>query len=156
MPKTMLAGAKFFGLLYVIGSLLHMGKLVDDAEWYFATYAYLPAWLTTARYGFSWFQRVAGLLAGILTLLRLELGRKLFIWIGLFTITTVYWKHPYVAVLRHAGTMKTQYPAVFADIPLDSIALSATVGLMLSDVIFQGIVIYYFTRPYVKEAFRRS
>lgn len=155
MSERKLAGVTLFCALVLLSSLMHMEKLVEDRAWYFETYSYMPLWLATARYSFSWFQRVAGITAALLTLNYREWGRRLLLVIAVFTISTVYWKHPYVAVERHGAELKIQYPAVFGDYSLDHIATVATIGLILIDVLFQSAVIYYFTRREVREAFRK-
>ncbi|MBZ0165992.1 MAG: hypothetical protein K8I00_04230 [Candidatus Omnitrophica bacterium] len=155
MQKKKLAGVTIFSVLVLMSSLMHMGKLIEDTDVYFKTYAYLPGWLTTTRYCFSWFQRVLGISAAILALLYKEIGRKLLLLIGVFTITTVYWKHPYVAVERFVYDMQGRYPVEAQAFSLESIALAATISLCFLDVLFQGILIFYFTRDGVKKAFKK-
>ncbi|MCA9403003.1 MAG: hypothetical protein KC897_04420 [Candidatus Omnitrophica bacterium] len=156
MPKTRLAGVKILCILVLLSSFLHIHSLLEDTPWYFENYAYLPAWLAVIRYSFSWFQRILGVTAAVLTLMYRELGRKLLLIIGIFTITTVYWKHPFEAVKIHAEGLQASFPEQAQQFSLDSIAATATVFLILIDVTFQGIVIYYFTRKRVKEAFANS
>lgn len=155
MAKQKLAGVTIFGLLILLSSFVHMSKLVEDATWYFETYGYMPAWLTTTRYCFSWFQRIVGITGAILVLKYHEWGRKILIAIGVFTITTVYWKHPYIAVKAHAQSWQKSFPLEVQQYSLETIALWATFILIILDVVFQSVLIYYFTRKDVKEAFQK-
>ena len=156
MAERKRVGVTIFCVLVLLSSLMHIGKLIEDAAWYFDTYSYMPYWLTVTRYSFSWFQRIVGITAAILTLMYREWGRRLLLIIAVFTIATVYWKHPFVGVKRHAVELKAQYPAVYGDISIDTIVVWATIVLILLDVIFQSVVIYYFTRRQVREAFVKS
>lgn len=156
MPETKLTGVKIFCILVLLSSFIQLTRVVDDTAWYFETYAYMPAWLAVVRYCFSWFQRIVGITAAILTLMYRNLGRQLLLIIGIFTITTVYWKHPYVAVRRHVEGLQASFPPQAHDFSLDTIAAAATVILILLDITFQGILIYYFTRRRVREAFVKS
>lgn len=155
MQKRRLTGVTIFGVLVLMSSMMHMEKLIEDTDVYFKTYAYLPAWLTTTRYCFSWFQRILGISAAILALMYKEIGRKLLLLIGIFTISTVYWKHPYVAVESFVYDMQGRYPVDVQVFSLESIALAATISLCFLDVLFQGILIFYFTRDGVIRAFNK-
>lgn len=148
-------GIAVFGMLLILSSLMHMLKLVVERQVYAEYYAYLPAWLLTARYSFSWFQRLCGILAGAGILARKELARKLALAIGWFTLATVYWKHPYPAVKVHVKYIDPQFGYFISQIgvPLSTIVLLSVVGLILCDAVFWGIFLYYFSRPSVKRQF---
>jgi len=40
-------------VLYIIGPLIHISKLLEDKKDYFAYYSYMPHWLMLSRYAFS-------------------------------------------------------------------------------------------------------
>lgn len=144
-------GVKIFGALIVVSSLVHIQTLIVDMEWYFYTYSYLPHWLAVCRYSFSWFQRIFGLTAGIGIFFYRDVFRKMLLILGIFTITTVYWKHPYQGVKQHVLILKETVPNYVYS---EKIVLASVIFLITLDVVFQGAVIYYFTRPSVKKSFK--
>ena len=154
MKKARLAGVTVFGSIIVFSSLMHMHKLAGDREWYLETYAYMPEWLAWTRYSFSWFQRILGISAGIGILLYKDVFRKLAIIIGVFTICTVYWKHPYEGFKRHTQYLDQVFPEMTEIATFSSITGYAVLGHIMLDVIFQGWLIYYLTRPKVKSYFK--
>ena len=151
-------GVVFFGVLLIVSSLSHMQKLVTDRQLYFTYYSYLPVWLIPIRYSFSWFQRIAGILAGAGILARKEIARKLAFVIGGFTVATVYWKHPYPAVKLHAEYLDKQFGYLFATkqtgMTFASLAPFSVAALILCDIVFWGVFFYFFTRPSVRNQFK--
>ena len=95
------AGVTLFGILLILSSLIHIQKLIHEIPLYVHYYSDLPPEWIVARYAFSWFQRLVGILAAVGILARREIARRLGIALGCFTVLTVYWKHPYAAVLLH-------------------------------------------------------
>lgn len=150
-------GILLFSILIILSSLLHIHKLVFDRNWYYSVYSYLPEWLLNARYCFSWFQRILGISVAIGVLYYQEIFRKIALAMGVFTITTVYWKHHYPAfkdhtlrVIEDMGLLH-QLPVLkenLSDLAIAGIVLHATL-----DILFWSIVIYYFTRKNIKSLF---
>ena len=151
-------GVVIFGVLLILSSLSHVSKLVAEKQVYYHYYSYLPPWLTTLRYSFSWFQRIAGILAGAGILARKEIARKLAFAIGWFTVLTVYWKHPYAAVKLHTQYLDQQMGYLLAmpgtHITFTSMTWLSVIALILCDIIFWAFFFYFFTRPSVKNQFR--
>jgi hypothetical protein len=145
-------------VLLLLSSFSHIIKLIGDEALYVRIYSYLsPEWLVT-RYAFSWFQRLVGILAGVGILARRELARKIGFVLGGFTILTVYWKHPYAAVLLHNQDLDrrlghllswTGTGVTFAWVTPFSVA-----ALIACDIIFWAVFFYFFTRPPVKSQFK--
>lgn len=159
MRPPLSKGVMIFGILLILSSLMHMQKLVVDCGLYADYYAYLPPGMALARYCFSWFQRICGILAGAGILARKEIARKLAFAIGGFTLATVYWKHPYAAVKLHVEYLDKQffgYSLSQAGAPFSSIVLYSVIGLILCDIIFWGAFFYYFTRPSVRNQFNKG
>jgi len=137
---------------------MHMHKLLTEGAQYANIYSYLPAWLITVRYSFSWLQRIIGIFTGFGILAKKEIARKIAIAIGCFTILTVYWKHPYPAVKLHTQYLEEQFGYILAQtgtgVTFPSMALFAVIALCICDIIFWGISIYFLTRPAVKNQFK--
>ena len=152
-------GVEIFGILIIFSSIIHMQKLVLDVASYVHWYSYMPPWMITLRYGFSWFQRIVGILVGVGILARKDIARKAGIGLGCFTIATVYWKHPYAAFKIHTQELDQVYGNLFSRLGLPaikfaSVTLLADIVHCLLDILFWGIFIYLFTRPSVKEQFK--
>jgi hypothetical protein len=159
IPKS--KGVKVFGMLLILSSLLHIHKLVVDLDWYVDSYSYMPPWLIVLRYGFSWFQRMIGILVGIGLLAQKEIARKLGILIGMFTILSVYWKHPYPAFKLHAQYLDDRFGYIFSRLGFSQISFSSSSVMILAiimnslgDILFWCIFIYFFTRSSVKKQFK--
>lgn len=155
--RPLSSGVWLFGVFLIISSLNHMYMLGTKSNLYAEAYSYMPAWFIPVRYAFSWFLRLAGLLSGIGIVTRWEPARKLAIAIGCFTILTVYWKHPIHAVQLHTEYLDKAYGFILSmtgtGVTFTSVAPISAVILMLNDVIFWGVFIYFFTRPSIKGQF---
>ena len=150
-------GVTVFGALLILSSFVHIQKMIVEGPVYVHYYSYLsPEWIV-ARYAFSWFQRLVGILAGVGILARKEIGRKLALLIGIFTVLTVYWKHPYEAVKLHTEHLDQKYGYLLAwtrtGVTFSSVTSASVFFLILSDVVFWAVFIYFFTRPSVKRQF---
>lgn len=155
-------GVTVFAFLLIASSIMHIHKLVVDAQWYADTYSYWLPWLMVLRYAFSWFQRVLGILAAVGLLALNDLARKLAILIGTFTILTVYWKHPYAAYRAHTEYLDAVFGPLFhqlgapAGFKIASYTLAAVILNCALDVAFSGALVYFFTRPAVKAQFKKD
>ena len=156
MKKNGLIGVTIFGVLTVLSSLVHMSKLIGDRQLYFEYYSYLPLWLAYARYSVSWTLRILGISSGIGILFYKDVFRKLLIIIGIFTICTVYWKHPYEGFKKHTAHLDKVYPEMIKNVSFSSLTIYAVVIHIMYDITYQGVLIYYFTRPDVKAKFKEN
>ena len=151
-------GVIIFGILIITSSLIHMHKLVLDYDWNRENMlTCMPEWLVVVRYCFSWFQRILGLTIAIGILRLKNIFRKLGIALGVFTICTLYWKHPYSAFLRHTNYLDQQFGHLLTAAPgitFSSLTLISLIVYYILEIVFWGIFIYYFTHPKVKEQFR--
>ena len=153
-------GVVFFGWLFIITSLLQLRFLINERQMYLYFYSYMPPWMMLLRYSFSWFQRLLGLLAGVGILTLREPARKLALVIAWFTILTVFWKHPYAGYKLHTQYLdKTVLPMltqVFGPFPItfSSLTVWSMVLNWLCEIAFDGALIYFFTRPSVKQQFK--
>jgi len=151
-------GVIIFGVLIIVSSLIHIHLLVSQYDWYRENMlTCMPEWLVVVRHCFSLFQRILGLTIAVGILRSKNIFRKLGIALGVFTICTLYWKHPYSAFLRHTNYLDQQFGHLLTAAPgitFSSLALISLIVHYILDIAFWGIFIYYFTRPKVKVQFR--
>ena len=102
-------GLMIVAFLFIFTSVIHMSTLYVKREWYWTVFKELPGWLIGVRYAFSWFQRCVGLSAAIGLLLMKEVWRKITIVWGVFTIATVFLKHPYAGFSFHCQILDKKY-----------------------------------------------
>lgn len=158
LPAPRPLGVTFFAVLLIISSLLHMRYLLSEHDTYMYIYGYLPHWLAVVRYFFSWFQRILGLTAAVGLLRRNELGRKLAIFIAIFSILTIYWKHPYAGFKNHTAYLDEHLGFLlqgwgYPELSFSQFTLAAVIVAWVWDILFFGSMIYYLTRPSVKGHF---
>lgn len=142
--------------LFLISSAIHIHKLFDTA-WYWEIFSYMPSSAILIRYCVSWGQRFVGIVCAFGILSLNEFFRKLILVIEVFTILTVWLKHPYQGFYVHALKLDEQFaemlqvfevPFLFSDYTLLAVILACFL-----DVVFAAAVIYYFTRPSVKKLY---
>ncbi|MDP2652850.1 MAG: hypothetical protein Q8Q08_02340 [Candidatus Omnitrophota bacterium] len=153
------AGVLLFSILLLISSFVHVHKLVVDHSLYLDYYAYWGKGLALTRYAFSWFQRILGISSALAMLSRRDWGRKLAIVIGLFTMATLYWKHPYQAFKNHTQYLDQLLGGLFyalgvSGVTFESLTIPALIVHYFLDILFCSAMIYYLTRPGVKSYFR--
>ena len=157
-------GIAVLAVMLIAGSLINILKLFD-----FGYYRYLfqplPGWLIFFRYFISWALKITGIIAGIGILRLKDTYRKLAIYLFIFTICTIYWKHPFFGFARHTAYMDRIfnnsgfYQALAERLPMPSFSSLANVSAIVAqviDVLFAAICIYYFTRPKVKGQFKQA
>jgi len=154
-------GIDVFAWLIIFNSLMHIHALTSVSGWYASAYSYLPPFWLAAKYAFSWFPRLAGLLIALGLLRRKELARKGALCLAVFTILTIYWKHPYPEFLRltedlqaHWGDLLQEYSPI--DIRFTNVAGMALIFQYLGDILFNGMMLAYFTRSGVKKEFQQN
>lgn len=168
-------GIAVFGLLLILGTLYKLfGFLRYD--YYIFMFQQLPVGSINDRYIISIAYRVVGLITAGGLLLRCEWARQLFICLCVFTLLTLYWKHPRdvfhnIAIYQEytsginalpAGTViEMAYPIYPEDLgnyrlqrPL--IPFWSRVVHSLVDLVFCGSAVYYFTRRHVGAAFKEG
>ena len=166
MKKKRSKGVNVFCGLLIFSSLYQINTLIMERDWYFMLYSHLPEWLMVMRYSFSWLQRILGLSAAIGMLMLKDFYRKLALVISVFSILTLYWKHPYTAFQKHTELLDKVFAAntslsnLFLKLSENGINISfsdLTVASMLFhwflDIIFFGSLIYFLTRKEVKGQF---
>ena len=141
------------GILVVLYSF--QGIPTFDFESYAVKFRPLAEEIILARYVFSIIFRVAIFVIGIGILFRKEIFRKSIIGFSLFTIATVYWKHP-VSVFKRVLMWNIQQGAVSADMlpRIDILAWESAVFCYTVDIVIASVLIYLFTRPHISEQFK--
>jgi len=149
--------------MLIVSSIGHITTLLFAVDWYRSNYNYWPDWVFWTRYCFSWLQRILGITAGIGFFYGDRICRKIALVIAVFTITTVYWKHHYPAFQRHCQWMYNAFgDGLLRSVSMDTPAVremccyAAYLANCFGDVFFCLALIYFLTRPAVKEYFEKS
>lgn len=153
-------GVVLFGLGLIVTSLLQSTALVDRHRYWYL-FSDLPTSAITIRYALSWIARIVGLASGVGILLRRELFRRVTIALAALTIMTVYWKHSYEGFLRHVQDLQQRSPAVAhifqilqqGGVEVSEVTRIAVIVIRLQEIALALLLIWYFTRPRVKDWF---
>lgn len=119
--------------------------MILDRPRYVEMFSYLPPAVVSLRYAASWAVRLAGFACAAGLLLRREWARRAAIALELFTLATLWWKHPAPAIARVAGA---RLPPEFA--------ADLRWFLLGADALLAAAALYALTRPSVRERFARS
>ncbi|HLF18152.1 MAG TPA: hypothetical protein VI749_04565 [Candidatus Omnitrophota bacterium] len=117
----------------------------------------MPEWVFQVRFCFSILLRSALIAISVGLIYRNELARKAVIAIAVFTIATIYWKHPYYVFENIAIMVEQQYFGApikqlqFPEFPRISMLVYIAV-----DLIIAGVLIYYFTLPSVVRFYKKD
>ena len=164
MKKKFALGITLFGLYFIIDSLsqLYVKLLTPNYySWYSAIFQALPDKIILLRYPLSIAYRIVELALGIGILRREEVFRKFTIFFSWFTISIFYWKHPFDAMDKHAQIVVKNMSSIAGSCQLTSpeytnmIAWVSLWCVYAIDIVISAWVIYYFTRPRIKEQFKR-
>ena len=142
--------------ILILSSLFRLLTLLEDYNWYFYIFNYLPKWMILLRYEFSLAQRMVCIVVGMGILSRNDFFRKAALAFSYFTLATLYWKHSYQAFKNHAEYLTQNaawLKAGISGLDFSSFALAAWIGQCVLDIMFWGFIIYFFTRPSVKAQF---
>lgn len=154
-------GITVFGVIIVVTSLLQLNSLTSWLyyQWLFNA---LPEDMLRVRYFISIALRTLGFVSGIGILLHKDLFRKIAIGISVFTVATIYWKHPLYGVSKHARVVidwisrsNCCYAGLSQPPLIKIIEWSSLISLCAVDVGFALWLIYYFTRPRIKAYFKK-
>jgi hypothetical protein len=132
-----------------------LGMPFDSFSSYYNKFRPSPQNLIFIRYLFSIALRLAVLISGIGILFRKHIFRKIIVFISFFTIATVYWKHPAICFKR-VLLWRIAQGAVSADI-IPRINILSWICVAICSIIDISVclcLIYYLTRPKVREQFK--
>ena len=155
-------GVTIFGILLIATSLMQITEWLMPRyfNYYKEIFQPLPEHMIRLRYFISAIRRLSGSVVGIGILCRKDIFRKILLLIAAFTIFTLYWKHPFFAVQNHARNVTSHLSKMMGDCEYITpstvrlVAIVSLVGLYAMDMAFSVALIYYFTRPRVREWFK--
>lgn len=156
--KRFSVGITIFASVFIITSLAQIIKLldVDNYAWLFQA---LPEKIFLFRYLVSWSLRMLGLACGIGIIFRKNLFRKIALILCSFTVVTIYWKHPFLEVSKHAAKIIDEVYAISGVSGLlepsliKLVVIASFIGLNVIDFGFALCILYYFTRADIKAQF---
>lgn len=154
MQKKMSKGIIIFSILICLLSLWDFKTNISFSRYYHLLQP-LSEKLILLRYVFSLSLRIVLFISGIGVLFLKDIFRKIILFISFFTIATIYWKHPMICFRNVVDSLSAQ-GAFTPDVPLTPNAL---IWILFAinyaiDIGFSLCLIYYFTRPRVKEQFK--
>ena len=148
-------GLKVLGFVFIISSLAQI-RVIANYDWYQFCVSYLPPETIFIRYIISWAQRIIGLSIGAGLIAHRRWAAQLAIYLSVFEVMFAYWKYPYESFKIQCAVWDKQYgwmikQAGFPKIHFSSYVIYDVVFSCVLHVLFFGFVLYYLTRPYVKE-----
>jgi small-conductance mechanosensitive channel len=163
MKKKFAIGVTLFGLYFIADSFFQLYMKFFSPNyylWYSSIFQPLPEKIIFLRYVFSIIFRVIELAFGLGILCRKDLFRKLAIFMSWFAIAVIYWKHPVGAFTKHANAVINHiYPATNCQLssPVNKeFVYWVSLGVVYAiDIGIAALAIYYFTRPRIKEEFKK-
>jgi hypothetical protein len=157
-------GITIIGIFLIVSSLWQMLGLVN-ASYYWYLFRPFPGKIIMLRYVFSWLLRITGFVCGA-GLLRLnENSRRLTVYLSVFAIVAVPWKHPVFGFERHAAYLDRllknpgHAPLIVLGVAVPSFYSLAKVSALCMqawEVLCAAAFIYYLTRPEVKKLFLKK
>jgi len=146
-------GIVIISILWVASSLFQIWVLFNwQGYQHLFGNQYLPASWLLIRYTGSWIQRILGLIAGLGLWERRRWAAKIIIFLSVFNVVTVFWKHPYEA-FRNASLGLVPQSVIIkltqAHIPFSSLLWFVVVLVWVMNELFFGFIIYYLTRPHL-------
>ncbi|MBZ0166783.1 MAG: hypothetical protein K8I00_08240 [Candidatus Omnitrophica bacterium] len=168
-------GITIFALLLIAGSLYKLSGFINY-DYYVFMFQQLPTGQVNDRYILSLATRGVGLITAGGLLARREWARQLFLCLCVFTLITLYWKHPYrvfenIAIYQEwlqglndfpAGTNVTfafpLYPESLQGYGLKNPLIPRLSWIVhsLIDLVFCASAVCYFTRARVVEMFQEK
>lgn len=123
-------------------------------ERYQFMFNYLPQDVMMLRYKFSIALRLAILVTAIGIMFRKELFRKLMVGIAIFTIMTIYWKHPldcYRNIFKRMADIGLMQPSLVH--LSDTLSYAMMISCYAIDLAISIGLVYFFTLSGVKNQF---
>jgi len=154
IQKTRPRGVIVFGVLLIVGSIYKLWGFLSY-DYYRFMFQQLPESIILVRYCSSIMLRLAGLTAATGVLLLKDGFRKFFVLLCLFTLCSIYWKHPFYVFENISRHTERQF---FNTTTVEELTypLHPWISLIFHyavDIIFSGSALFYFTRPKIKEKF---
>ncbi len=155
MAKKPSIGVIIFGVVLILGALFQMFLVYRSGyEYYCRLHQEYDSTMLYVRYLVSWGIKLAGLVLGFGILKLNDWARKLLIAYYVFIIATVHLKHAYPAYMIHLQDLDKSYGHLLAGFTFVSLAWPSLIIQRGVDVVFGLLVIYFFTRPEVRNQFK--
>jgi hypothetical protein len=157
-------GIMIFGALLTVTSFLQMRNFIvySRAGYDDLFLLSLPESVIFLRGFFFAVLRIAGLAAGLGLLVGKEIFRKTALCVAVARVFTFYWEHSYYAVKKYAEVatmhiaMKNGFFKIAEPATVDFLAKFSFFVLFAIDVGFAAALIYYCTRPQVRQWFKEK
>ena len=145
-----------WGILLIVSSLYGMIVLLTSGydHYRYLHQEYSPP-LIALRYGVSWIVKIVGFISGAGIFCRKDFFRKTAIAGSLFAVLTTHLKHSYAGFAQHTRFLDEHFSVPLYGGTFSSLTWSAMVAARMMDVIFAGLLIYFFTRTEVKKYFKK-
>ncbi len=155
MAKKPSIGVIIFGVVLILGALFQMFLVYRSGyEYYCRLHQEYDSTMLYVRYLVSWGIKLAGLVLGFGILKLNDWARKFLIAYYVFIIATVHLKHAYPAYMIHLQDLDKSYGHLLAGFTFVSLAWPSLIIQRGVDVVFGLLVIYFFTRPEVRNQFK--
>ena len=163
MKKKFAIGVTLFGVYFIIDAFSELySKLFSPGyySWYSLIFQPLPEKVIYLRYILSIIFRMIELAVGLGIILRKDTFRKLAVFMSWFIIAIVYWKHPFSALTKHVKIVVDNIYSgagyqLSAPLNIESISWVSLGFIYAIDIGIASLAIYYFTRPHIKEEFKK-
>jgi hypothetical protein len=156
-------GVTIFGILLITTSLVQLQTVlvVGRNNYYEFLFSSLPFGFLEARYFVSLALRILGLSVGIGLFSRREIFRKAGLFLACFTIATILFKHPFIAVQKHTKSLTAMLAAqtgIYSfdnPVVINNVVFVSYLLLILVDLFFALLLLRYCTNPQVEKWFKR-
>jgi hypothetical protein len=110
--------------------------------------------LIQVRFIISWLFKICGLICGVGVMFLQERFRKMLIWLSYFSIATIFLRYTYGSFLIYCTP--TYHESGMTGMSLQTFTWINVLVRWLMDAGFSAVVIYYLTRPGVKQLFKQA
>jgi hypothetical protein len=146
----------FFIATFLISSAVYDMSTFVHYDYQRALFQELPERVFQARYAFSFALRTLIIIVS-LGLLRLdERCRKAIIGLAVFTIATIYWKHPFYVFENVAIMVERNYFGAADELRFPAFPWISMFVYVTADLLIAGFLIYYFTLQSVTRLYRKN
>ena len=161
MSRSRSVGVTVFGVLLVVSSAIMLPGYFWSGyrpDQYKIIHQSLPEWLIVIRYIVSCGLRIVGLVSGIGILYLNDVFRKIAIGLGIFVMSTIFFKHPFHGFSVQADKIEELVFLIrelgFYSVSASMVTWGLVILVSLIDFVFAASIVYFFTRPKVKKQFQ--
>jgi hypothetical protein len=153
--RKKLVGLIVIGSCLIIGALIQLSAIVNYQQ-----YKYylddLPPLALFIRYVISCGQRFLGIISGVGLIAHRRWAAKTAIFLSVLNILAVYWRYPYRSFEKQSMSWDRQWGVMLERLGcpgchFSSYILPGVIATCILDVLFFSFILYYLTRPHVRE-----